>query len=69
MDYDVLLFSNNVAPYMVKSSDALKLLYKITVHVTCTSRELHRIAEQFLIQFPKVVNKLIANTKRVFEII
>lgn len=62
---NVLLFSSDAAPYVVKAGKALKLLYSKTEHVTRLVHALHRVAEEIRNVFPKV-NELISNVKKIF---
>jgi len=39
------LYVTDAAPYMVKSSEALKVFYPKVIPVTCMAHGLHRVAE------------------------
>jgi len=59
----VLLILTVVAPYMIKSSTALRPLYTKIIHLTCAAHGLHRVAEEFRGHF-KSVDKVIASVKK-----
>lgn len=63
---DVLLFLSDAAPYMVKSGNAIKILYSKIIHVTCLAHAFHRVAETVRINNPKI-DKIIANVKKIFR--
>ena len=43
---NVLLFVSNAAPYTIKETKALQLLYPKMIHVTCLAHALHKVAEE-----------------------
>jgi hypothetical protein len=62
---NVLLFVSDAAPYMIKATKALQLLYPKMIHVTCVAHALHRVAEEVCGRYPEV-DQLIANGKKIF---
>jgi len=62
---NVLLFVSDAAPY-IKSGKSLQVLYSKMVHITCLAHDLHRVAEQIRMNFPKI-NSLISNIKKNFK--
>lgn len=63
--HNVLLFSSNVAPYMMKADSVLNNLYTKLIHITCSTRALHRIVEKISGQFISV-DELISNMQKSF---
>jgi hypothetical protein len=51
---NVFLFVSDAAPYMIKASKALQLLYLNIIHVTCLSHALHRVAEEVRWRYTEV---------------
>jgi len=60
---NVLLFTSDAAPYMVKAVNFLKALYSEMIQITCTARGLHRVAEELRGKF-STVDKVISSVKK-----
>ena len=63
---NVLLFTSDADPYMVKAANSLKALYFKMVHITCTAHGLHRVAEEVRGKF-STVDKIISSFKKTFQ--
>lgn len=63
---DVLLFTSDAAPYMIKAGNTLKAFYSHMIHITCTAHGLHRVAEEVRGKFSNV-DKLISSVKKIFR--
>ncbi len=61
----ILLMVTDVAAYMIKAVNHLKIFYPNLKHITCLAHGLHRIAEEVRNHFVEV-NKLISSMKKVF---
>lgn len=62
---DVLVFTSDAAPYMVKAGKLLMEIYPKMVHVTCLIHGLHRVCETIRSKFDDV-NGLISFVKKIF---
>jgi hypothetical protein len=61
---DVLLFTSDVAPYMIKAGNTLKAFHPKMIHITCTVHGLHRVAEEVRGKFSNV-DKLFSSVKTI----
>jgi hypothetical protein len=61
----ILLFITDAAPYMLKATKGLKMLYPRMVHLTSLVYSLHRVAEEIRGNYPDV-DSLISNIKKIF---
>ncbi|XP_029679637.1 uncharacterized protein LOC115245458 [Formica exsecta] len=61
----ILLLLSDVAPYMIKAGQNLKIFYENLIHVSCLAHDLNRVAEEIRNQFP-LINDLIKNVKKTF---
>jgi hypothetical protein len=67
-DENILLMLIDAFPYMVKTSDYLKVFYINTIRVTCTDHTLNRIAKKVVgREMHSAVNELSINLKKSFE--
>jgi hypothetical protein len=62
---NVLLSVSDAAPYMIKASKAVELLYPKMLHGTCLVHALHRVAEEVRGSYLEV-DQLIADGKKIF---
>lgn len=61
----VLLLVTDVAAYMLKAGENLKIFFPNMLHLTCYAHGLNRVAETIRQSFP-LVNNLISSVKKVF---
>lgn len=62
---NVLIFLSNVAPYMKKAGETIKVLYSEIINVTYLTHGLYRVTKQVCVHYPKV-DKLVSSVKLVF---
>jgi hypothetical protein len=61
----IVLFVGYAAPYMVKATKGLQVLYTRMVHLTCLAHALHRVAKEIRENY-RDVDKLISDVKKMF---
>jgi hypothetical protein len=60
-----VLFVGYAAPYMVKATKGVQVLYTRMVHLTCLAHALHRVAKEIRDNY-RDVDKLISDVKKMF---
>lgn len=63
---NVLLFTSDAAPYMMKAANTLKAFYSKMNHITCVAHGLHRVAEEVRGKFTNV-DRVISSIKKTFR--